>query len=251
MGLDSAGQRLVTQGRVSRPGPGLRVGLRPERPGAPQGAGSPARRCLATHGRSRQRGGWGLAGQRRLSPEPWWVCGGAWAGRSHHLHGHFRLLGLRGCQSKLAEGEPSTEKESPLNRRKPRCVLPSAGPAAISGCPPSSPCGLLALRAPRPACPPCISCTAPHSPWPPACLLPHSLRPPAPSGGLRPAQDLGESRAGSPLRGSGGISVRGGSSTGGQWRPGEPQAGCREGAWVRSAGCPGVSPPWVPRPTLL
>lgn len=173
------------------------MGLRPERPGAPQGAGSPARRCLATHGRSRQRGGWGLAGQCRLSPEPWWVCGGAWAGRSHHLQGHFRLLGLRGCQSKLAEGEPSIEKESPLNRRKPRCVRPSSwallrSPAALHPRPAGSSPSLPALHLLHCAPLPTASSLSPSPQPPPTRPLWGPQASPGPGGeqGREPAEGL-------------------------------------------------------------
>lgn len=130
-----------------------------------------------------------MAGQRRLSPEPQRVCGGARARRSCRLGRHFRLLCLRGRQSKPAEVEPPAEKEVDPSA----CGLPHG----------RSPWSLAALH------PWACGCREPGlpGPVPPAvCSAPHGLRPSPSSGGLRPAQNQGESRAGSPLRGSGSIS---------------------------------------------
>ena len=79
--------------------------------------------------------------------------------------------------------------------------------------------------------------------------------PPAHSGGLGPAQDLGESRAESPLRGSGSISIRGGSSAGGQWSP-RQDAERGPGPGLRLQDAPGFqhpgshARPCCDRPTL-
>lgn len=145
------------------------------------------------------------------------------------------------CASEGAS--PSRQKGSPLQRRKgPLCMQPSSRalpPRFLAALHPWA-CGSREPSLPGPV-PPAV-----HS-------APHGLRPSPGSGGLRPAQNQGESRAGGPLRGSGSISgqmrfLRG--------RPVEAEGApgrVGRGAWARvaSEGCPGVSPPWVQRPTSL
>lgn len=173
--LDSASQRLVTQRPVSRPGPGLRVGLRPERPGGSQeqealhGDASPP---MGGQGREEGGAGWANVGSA-LS------LGGSVEGLgrppSHHLQGHFRLLGSEDASprqkgSLYREGEPPEQKEAPLSAAVPWALLRSP---ALS---------IPALRAPHPACSALASLHCARSPRPPACLLPHSLRHPPPLG---------------------------------------------------------------------
>lgn len=97
------------------------------------------------------------------------------------------------CASEGAS--PSRQKGSPLQRRKgPLCMQPSSRALPpVLGRPPSLGLRQQGTEPPRPVSP------AVHS-------APHGLRPSPGSGGLRPAQNQGESRAGGPLRGSGSIS---------------------------------------------
>ena len=130
-----------------------------------------------------------MAGQSGLSPELQRVCRGAQARRACGLCRHFRLLRLRGHQSKPAEEEPPAEKEVDasacgLPHRRSPWSLAALHPWACGGREPGLP-----------------------GPVPPAVRsAPNGFRPSPSSGGLRPAQNQGGSKAGSPLRGSGRIS---------------------------------------------
>ena len=184
-GLDSAYQRLVTQGPLSRPGLRHRVGLRPGRPGAPQSR----KPCT-----EKPRHPWAVESESRVvDGRPEWAQPGASAGLQRGP-GPPCLRSLQTLPAPAPQrtpvqagrrGAPCREGSGPL------CMQPSSRALPlVPGRPPALGLRWQGAWPPRPR----ASCGALCSPWPPpAPQLWGSQASPEPGGeqGREPAEGLG------------------------------------------------------------
>lgn len=184
--MDSADQRLVTQGPLSRPGPGHRVGLRPGRPGAPQSR----KPCT-----EKPRHPWAVEAESRVvdsqpaSAQPG-ASAGLWRGPGLPLPWSLQTLPAPVPQRVPVQagrrGAPCREGRDPS-----ACSLPHGRSPPVPGRPPSLGLRQQGTEPPRPR----ASCGALCSPWPPP--VPRLWGPqasPEPGGeqGRGPAEGLGQ-----------------------------------------------------------